>query len=77
MNMVFSFNNEDYNIYIEKKISTKNIYLRVKEDLNIYVTCNTFTTKKEIVNLIENNKNKIIKMIERRKKTKEKEEAFY
>ncbi len=75
--MVFSFNNEDYNIYIEKKIRTKNIYLRVKEDLNIYVTCHTFTTNKEIVNLIENNKDKIIKMIERRKKSKEKEESFY
>lgn len=75
--MVFSFNNEDYNVYIEKKVRTKNIYLRVKEDLNIYVTCHTFTTNKEIVNLIESNKDKIIKMIERRKKSKEKEEFFY
>ena len=77
MNMIFSFNNEDYNIIVEKKISTKNIYIRVKEDLNIYVTCNTFTSNKEIINLIKNNEKRLIKMIERRKKTKEKEESFY
>lgn len=75
--MIFSFNNEDYNIIVEKKISTKNIYIRVKEDLNIYVTCNTFTSNKEIINLIKNNEKRLIKMIERRKKTKEKEESFY
>ena len=68
--MIFSFNNEDYNIIVEKKISTKNIYIRVKEDLNIYVTCNTFTSNKEIINLIKNNEKRLIKMIERRKKTK-------
>ncbi len=77
MIMVFSFNNEDYKVLIERKISTKNIYLRVKEDLNIYVTCNTFTSDKEIINLIKNNEKRIIKMIERRKKAKEKEESFY
>ena len=75
--MIFSFNNEDYNIIVEKKISTKNIYIRVKEDLNIYVTCNTFTSNNEIINLIKNKEKRLIKMIERRKKTKEKEESFY
>jgi hypothetical protein len=31
-----------YDIIVEKK-NIKNMYLRVKEDLNIYVTTNTFT----------------------------------
>ena len=31
-----------YDVFIEKK-NNKNMYLRVKEDLNIYVTTNYFT----------------------------------
>ena len=75
--MTICLNNEDYNLIIDKKINTKNIYIRVKEDLSIYVTCNTFTSDKEVLRLINNNEISIIKMIERRKKKKEKEEYFY
>ena len=42
----------------------KNTYIRVKKDLKIYVTCNTFTLNYSIEKLIQSNYNQIIKMIE-------------
>ncbi len=75
--MKIMINNEEYNVVIDKKISTKNIYIRVKENLDIYVTCNTFTTDREIIKLINNNISSIEKMINKRKRKKEKEEYFY
>ena len=42
-----------YEIVIEKKASNRNTYIRVKKDLKIYVTTNTFTTNRSIQKLIE------------------------
>ena len=52
-----------YDICIKKKISNKNTYLRVKDDLKIYITTNAFTSNKEIENIILKNKDAIKKMI--------------
>ena len=52
-----------YDICITKKISNKNTYLRVKDDLKIYITTNAFTSNKEIENIILKNKDAIKKMI--------------
>jgi predicted metal-dependent hydrolase len=75
--MKIMINNEEYNVVIDKKISTKNIYIRVKENLDIYVTCNILTSNKFIVNLINDNKSRILKMINIRKKKLAKDEYFY
>ena len=75
--MIISLNNEKYNLIIDKKITTKNTYIRVKENLDIYVTCNTFTTDREVIKLINSNEKSILKMIEKRRKKIEKEESFY
>ena len=48
--MNFIYNDEKYEIIIEKK-NIKNMYLKVKEDLNIYITCNTFVSDKKIEKL--------------------------
>ena len=53
-----------YDIVIEKKSGNRNTYIRVKKDLTIQVTTNRFTTNKAIEKLIEDNYDKIIKMIE-------------
>ena len=66
-----------YEIVIEKKASNRNTYIRVKKDLKIYVTTNTFTTNRSIQKLIENNYDKIIKMIEVQQKKKENNEGFF
>ncbi len=67
--MTLTIDNETYNLEIVKKSTTKNIYIRVKDDLTIYVTCNTLTSNKKIMSVIEENYDSIRKMI---KKVKEK-----
>ena len=65
--MYFEYNNEKYEVIIEKK-NNKNTYIRVKEYLKIYVTTSKFTPKFMIQNLINSNRNVIINMIEKQKK---------
>ena len=67
--MTLTIDNETYNLEIVKKSTTKNIYIRVKDDLTIYVTCNTLTSNKKIMSVVEENLDSIRKMI---KKVKEK-----
>ncbi len=62
--MKFIYNNEEYNIIIVKKKSNKNTYIRVKDDLNIYITTNYFATGKYIEKLVKDNEKSIIRMIE-------------
>ena len=66
-----------YNLVIDKKYSTKNTYIRVKDNLDIYVTANYFTSDKYILNLINDNTDHIKKMIERIKKKEEKAKYFF
>ena len=53
-----------YDIVIEKKTGNRNTYIRVKKDLTIQVTTNKFASNKAIMKLIEDNFEKIVKMIE-------------
>ena len=75
--MEIELDNEIYNVIVERKRSTKNTYIRVKDDLNIYVTCNTLTTDRFIVNLINSNEKRILKMINTVKKKHNKDSYFY
>lgn len=74
--MTYNFNDKVYNIIVEKKKTTKNIYIRVKSDLNIYITCNYFTTDKMIKEVIENNVKSINRMILKEEAKKDKENKF-
>lgn len=65
--MYFEYDGKKYEIVIQKK-NNKNTYIRVKEDLKIYVTTSKFTLKFMIQNLINSNRNTIINMIEKQKK---------
>ena len=73
--MVIEYKDSSYEVEVIKK-NNKNIYIRVK-DGRIIVTCNYFTTKKQIEKLLEENYNSIIKMIDKDYKRKEKEGKFY
>ena len=64
--MKYEINNEVYDVVIEKK-NNKNLYIRVKEDLTILVTTNYLTTKKQILDVLDQNQSYIMKMIEKRK----------
>ena len=76
--MQLKINDKTYDVEIKRKLGNRNTYLRVKDDLKIYVTTNTFVTDKEIEKTIINNKNSIIKMIEKAtNRVKRKEEFTY
>lgn len=75
--MKIEVNGKDYEIIIIKKVSTKNIYLRVKEDLKIYVTANKYTSDRKIKEVIENNYQSIKKMIDKIEKRNAKKDDFY
>lgn len=73
--MKYKIDNIEYEIIIIKK-NNKNTYLRVKEDLKIYITTNYFTTKKSIKKLLDENIIQIKKMIETQTKKNIKNNYF-
>ena len=75
--MTFEIDGEEYNVLIEKKKSTKNTYIRVKDDLTIYVTTNRFCSDNYIIDLLIENCNSIKKMIYKTKKKNEYKTKFY
>ena len=75
--MYFKVQDELYEVEIVKKISTRNTYIRVKDDLTIYVTTNTFVPDREIEKLLKKSTDSIIKMIDTKRKKEEYENNFY
>lgn len=67
--MKVEINNQLIDVFITRK-KQKNTYLRVKEDMNIYVTTNYFTSSSSILNLIHDNQASIIKMLDKMQKKK-------
>ena len=62
--MQLTYNDKDYDIVIEKKASNKNTYIRVKKDLKVHVTTSLFTSVRTIQKLIDENYERICKMID-------------
>ena len=60
MNNKIIIDNEEYEIIVNRK-RIKNLYLRVKEENKIEVSTNFYTTNKEILKIINDNKAFIIK----------------
>jgi len=75
--MKIEVNGKEYDVIINKKVSTKNIYIRVKDDLKIYVTANSFTSDKKIIDVIKNNYKFIKKRIEILEKRNSRKDEFY
>lgn len=73
--MKYKIENKEYEVIILRK-NNKNTYLRVKEDLKIYITTNHFQTKSSIKKLLDNNKEQIKKMIESQTKKIKKNDYF-
>ena len=74
--MMLKVNGKDYEVVITKKLGNRNTYIRVKEDLKIYVTTNTFVSNKEIENIILKSKDSVLKMIDKMEKRCEKKSGF-
>ena len=66
--MTFEYNDEVYNVNIEKKKSNRNTYIRVNKDLVISVTTNYFTREKEIEKILAENYKSVCRMIDQAKK---------
>ncbi len=74
--MLYNLDGNEYEVIIVKK-NNKNTYIRVKNDLKIYVTTNYFVTKRQIVKLLDDSCNYLRNAIERQNKLKEKESQFF
>ena len=66
-----------YDIVIERKVGNRNTYIRVKKDLTIQVTTNKLTSNKAILNFIEDNYEKIVKMVKVQLTKKSNNEGFF
>ena len=74
--MKYQLNNIEYDVIITKK-NNKNTYVRVKEDLKIYVTTSYFVTNKSIEKILNDNKEYLIKMLNKRQTKNENKQEFY
>lgn len=75
--MEIIIDNNIVNVYIDRKITNKNTYLRVKEDLNLYITTNTFINDKKIKEIIKDNMNSIVNMYNKQLFKKKLNDSFY
>lgn len=75
--MKFTVDFKDYDVEIQRKVSNRNTYIRVKNDLKILVTTNTFTSDKAISKLLDENYSKVVKMIEAQLVKRENNQGFY
>lgn len=62
-------------VIIKKR--NKNTYIRVKDDMKIYITTNYFVSQNEIRNLLDNNNDFINKMIKEKQNKINKDKEFY
>ena len=74
--MKYNLDGIDYNVIINKK-NNKNLYVRVKEDMKIHVSCNYFTTKTMIEKVLNQNKDALRKMVNNIKNKNEKKDKFF
>ena len=74
--MKYKIDDVDYDVIISRK-HNKNTYIRVKDDLNIYVSTNYFTSIRSIQKLLDDNYEYLKNMISKRKKRIEKDNDFY
>lgn len=75
--MKFTVDFKDYDVEIQRKVSNRNTYIRVKNDLKILVTTNTFTSDKAISKLLDENYSKVVKMIDAQLIKRENNQGFY
>lgn len=74
--MIYKINNEEYEVIVSKK-KNKNTYIRVKDDMKIYVATNYLVSNHFIKTLLDKNEEEIKKMIDSNKKKNQRKELFY
>lgn len=71
--MYLDINGKSYEVVVVRK-NIKNTYIRVKEDLKIYISTNKYTSEKQINKLINDNYSNIVSMLEKALRKHEKNE---
>lgn len=74
--MKYEINGIDYPVIITRK-NNKNTYIRFKDDMTFNITTSYFTTKKQILNILEQNKKQLTEMINKKNKYLEQSQKFY
>lgn len=74
--MEYKVENQECQVFVNRK-NNKNTYIRVKEDMNIYVTTNYFVTNKQIINLLDKNYDYLVKSLNRQELHQKRNELFY
>ena len=64
-------------IIVSKKLKQKNTYLRVKDDLKLYVTTSSFVSDKLVMKIVKDNMDSIVKMYSKQKYKNSLKENFY
>ena len=75
--MKLQIDDKQYPIEIIRKSRNKNTYIRVKNDMSIQVTTNYFTSEKAVTKLIEENTDKIKKMLLQQETKNENNTGFF
>lgn len=66
----------EYEVIINKK-RNKNSYIRIKDDMKIYITTSYLTSKSDIKNMLDRNYKSLQKMLSKKKTSNEKKERFF
>ncbi len=74
--MKYQINQEEYEVVIEKK-NNKNSYIRIKDDLKIYVCTSRWSTKKDVERMLKENHHSLEKMLARKLSQLEKQKSFF
>lgn len=74
--MKYELDGVEYEVIIEKK-NNKNLYIRIKDDMKIYVTCNYLTTKNMVIKVLDRNNSALQKMVKQASREKEKKDKFF
>lgn len=74
--MKYQIDHCDYDVVIEKK-RNKNTYIRLKEPNIIYVTTSLLTTKRQALQLLDQNSQALIRMHEKHQRKQERLVNFY
>ena len=75
--MFVNINGNSIEVIITKKRGNKNTYLRIKDDLKLYVTTSFLMSDKKVKSIIDENMASIVKMYQKQLYKQELKNSFY
>lgn len=76
MQFDYKIDGQSYKVLVVKK-NNKNTYIKIKDDMTIYVTTNYLSTKRYIKNILNSEKTFLRSALQKARKHKEKDDNFY